>query len=236
MFYLFIICAVLGGTIMVGQMVLTLVGALGDAGGDGGHGFGGDAHDSGGDFHADAHDVSGNGHEGDVHSGEGHDSQTQAHVHDHGSSVFFRMLSIRTLVAALAFFGLAGLAAHAAEWTQLGQLVVALLTGFAAMYGVFWVMQALGRLRSEGTIRIQRAVGKEASVYLRIPAERRGAGKVHVQLQHRTMEYAAVTAGPEVRTGEKVIVIAVIGPDTLEVEPIAGSQPAIQLSERTTHA
>ena len=234
MFYLFVVCAVLGGTIMICQMVLTLIGLAGESlhvevPHGTGHEFGGDLHgDAGGDLHGDA----GGDLHGDVHADAAH----AAHADDaHGSMWMFKALSFRTLVAATAFFGLAGLAANAAELAAITQFAVALAAGIAAMYGVFWMMQTLYRLRSEGTVRVQRAIGREATVYLRIPAQRLGAGKVLVDVQNRTMEYSAMTGGPELPTGVKVVVVDVISPDTLEVKALDSTGEVAPESERKSY-
>ena len=86
------------------------------------------------------------------------------------------------------------------------------------MVAVYWMMQGLRQLRAEGTVRIHRAVGRHGNVYLRIPANRSGSGKIQFNLQNRTMEYLAVTAGPELPTGSKVVVVGVVNPTTLEVQ------------------
>ena len=80
-------------------------------------------------------------------------------------------LSFRTIVAALAFFGLAGLAAQSAEASTPMTLGIALAAGLAAMYAVYGMMQLMYSLRAEGTVHIQRAVGREGTVYLRIPRQ-----------------------------------------------------------------
>ena len=63
----------------------------------------------------------------------------------------------------------------------------------------FWTY--LTRQEAEGTVRINRALGAEATVYLRIPGNRQGAGKIQINLQNRTMEYLAVTLGDAIPTG-----------------------------------
>jgi hypothetical protein len=228
---IFIFCATVGGIIMVCQLVLSLVGLAGDSlevdvSGDVGHDFGGDFHgDTGGDFHG-----------GDLHADTGaemtaHDvAGTDAHVEQaaagHGSSSLFAVISFRTVVAAMAFFGLAGLAADAGLATEDGKapmvpvLAIAVAAGLGAMYGVYWMMQLLYRLKSEGTVRVEHAVGLRGTVYLRVPAERSGIGKIQLNLQNRTMEYAAVTAGPEIPTGATVVVVNLVAPDTLEVRGV----------------
>ena len=76
-------------------------------------------------------------------------------------------------------------------------LLVSLAAGAAAMFAVYWMMRGLQALQAEGTVRIQRAVGQHGNVYLRVPANRSGSGKIQFNLQNRTMEYLAVTSGPE---------------------------------------
>ena len=68
--------------------------------------------------------------------------------------------------------------------------------------------------------RIDRAVGCTGTVYLRVPGAKGGAGKVHLALQNRTVEYQAVTAGEEIPTGKPVKVVAVVNADTVEVEAV----------------
>ena len=70
----YLVCAVVGGTVLVCQFVMTLLGLGGD-------------HDAGGD-----HDVA-------------HDAGHHEAGHDHDSSWLVGVLTFRTLVAALAFFG-----------------------------------------------------------------------------------------------------------------------------------
>jgi len=219
---IFVFCAAVGGTIMVCQLILSIVGLAGDSTDtDVGHDFGGDLHaDTGGDIHADA------GPDVDAHDVAGADAHTEQAALGHGSSSLFAVISFRTVVAALAFFGLAGLAADAglaAEGVDapiLPVLAIAIAAGLAAMYGVYWMMQLLYRLKSEGTVRVDHAVGLHGTVYLRIPAERSGIGKIQLNLQNRTMEYAAMTAGPELPTGATVVVVNLVSPDTLEVQGV----------------
>ena len=93
------------------------------------------------------------------------------------------------------------------------------------MFLVAWMMRALHRLKAEGTVRIDRAVGATGTVYLTVPANRSGAGKVTLVVQERTMEYQAVTSEhSELPTGTKVVAVAVLGPGTIEVAPVPSSK------------
>lgn len=137
--------------------------------------------------------------------------------HDHGGNWLFGALSIRTAAAALTFFGLGGLTADFYGANEPAAFGVALGAGAAAFYIVAFIMQSLGKLKADGTVRIDRAIDRTGSVYLRIPASRTGMGKIHLSVQNRTVEYQAVTAGPELATGAAVRVVAVVNSDTVEV-------------------
>ncbi len=192
---LFGICAVLGGTVLVCQFVLTLFGL-------------GHAHDFVDHIPGDVGDV---GHAG---GDDGHAQQ------EHGSNWFFGIITFRTVVAALTFFGLAGLAMESGGAATGPTLIVALGSGVAAMYGVHSMMQFLAGMRADGTVRIDRAVGQTGTVYVTIPARRGGAGKIQMNLQNRTMEFPALTASDELPPGATIKVVNVVGPDTVEVERV----------------
>ncbi len=206
---IFVFCAVVGGTILVCQFVLTLVGF--------GHDLGG-----GGDL---AHDFSGDMSGGDVHSGDVHtdvthgDASTDHEASSHGSSWLFGVISFRTLVAACAFFGLAGLAAESGGLNRILQVLIASASGIAAMYGTHYLVKQLGRLGEDSTLRAGRALGREGTVYIPIPAKKASAGKIQLAVQNRIVEYEAITSGDKLPPGAKVRVVAVRG-SMLEVEPI----------------
>lgn len=211
---LFLICFAFGGTIMLLQFILTLAGLSGHGfGGDVGHDFSGDAgHGFGGDA---GHDFAGDAHGGAADGAHQADSDA-AHQ---GTNWLFAVISFRTVVAALCFFGLAGLIADSAEATAPVAVSAAVASGLAAMFGVYFLMHWLYSLRTEGTVRIWSAVGRSGTVYVPVPANKSGSGKIQINLQNRTMEYLAMTAGGHLPTGAKVVVTDVITSDTLEVQP-----------------
>jgi membrane protein implicated in regulation of membrane protease activity len=156
-----------------------------------------------------------------MHTDAAHDGHADGH---HDPNWFFRVLSFRAIVASLAFFGLSGLAAHAADLGRPVTLLIAFASGATAIAVVFWIMRAMQTLQAEGTIRIERAVGKIGTVYLRIPANEAESGKVQLNLQNRTVEYLAMTSGSELSTGTKVEVVGIISPTTVAVVPVTGPE------------
>src|SRR5262249_30087649 len=147
-YWVFLICGLFGSTIVVLQFVLALVG-LGEHGLDAGHSFEVSlAHDA-------PHDL---GH--DVPHEAGH-----AQVHAHDSTWTFGVVSLRAIVAGVAFFGLSGLAGLSAGLSVLTATAVAVLSGGGAFGVAHFVMTFLSRLRADGTLRIERAIGKTGTVH-----------------------------------------------------------------------
>lgn len=245
---LFLACAILGGTILVLQFLLSLVGmglesaghtdgggAIGDvadapdsAGGDVGD-FG--HHDTGGSDIG-GHDAGGHetgGHEtGDQDPANGADGHGDGNPHSHdpvdahqrSSASVVRLLTFQTIVAFLAFFGLGGLASQEASHPNSLALIVAIIAGSSAMVILAYAMKGFRSLQVDGTVRVQHAVGCRARVYLRIPEQGAGVGKVIVTIQNRAVEMKAKTPGRELKTGENALVRRLIDGQTVEVVPV----------------
>lgn len=207
MFTFFLVCAAIGGTILACQFVMTLIGFGGEGGGDG---------------HLDGQLDDASFGDADLDAASGDDAGHHAH-HGHGGdstllSWLFGFISLRSVIAGLTFFGLGGIAGMnsglSTQWTA----AVAILAGAAAMYVVTMVMKGMTKLAHDGTVRIENAVGERATVYIPIPAEKAGSGKVQIKIQNRLMEYAAIANEPEkLPTGAQVEVIDVVGAGVLEV-------------------
>jgi hypothetical protein len=194
----YLVCAIVGGTLIACQFLLTLLGL-------GGH------HDAGGDHDVGSHD--GGGHDAS------HDADHDQHQESSAASWFLSVLTFRTITAGLAFFGLTGLLLTRAETRENIALAGALAAGLLAVFIVRWLMQNLTRLNIDGTIRIDRAVGASGTVYLSVPANKAGHGKVHVLVNGRLIEYRAITPRNDLPTGSKIVVASVVDSDTVEVVP-----------------
>jgi membrane protein implicated in regulation of membrane protease activity len=197
---LFTFCALVGGTFLFCQFLMTLIGL--------GHGG----------FDVDASHVPSDSltsHAGDPL----HDDVDAAH--QHGSSWLFGIISFRTLVAAITFFGLTGMTALSAGMPVVQQLLFAVASGGAAMFAVHGLMRFLYQLGQSGTLRLKNAIGKTATVAITIPGKHRGLGKVRLTVQGRFEELAAVNSLDEtLTTGSQVIVVDVVDGNVLEVAPL----------------
>ena len=69
-------------------------------------------------------------------------------------------------------------------------------------------------------LKIGNALGRQGSVYLRIPAQGEGRGKITIEIQGRSVELAAVTDGDAIKTGAIVQVVEVLGDETVKVQTV----------------
>ena len=138
-----------------------------------------------------------------------------------GADSSLNFLSVRAIAGFLTFFGLVGWLGSGKGWGDATTGAAALAAGGSVMVMIAWIMRSFQRLSSSGNVIPENAVGKVAKVYLRIPENRSGKGKVTLSLQGRSVEFQAVSRGDALPTGADCRIVAMVGADTCEVEPLA---------------
>jgi len=128
-----------------------------------------------------------------------------------------KVLSFRTIIAGVTFFGLGGLAALTGEATQWVSVIVAIVCGFTAIFAVYYLYWSVARMTADGTLSEKTLLGSTGSVYIRIPPAKSGTGKVQVSQQGRTAEYEAMTAGDELKTGTPIVVVGIVSATIVDV-------------------
>lgn len=169
--------------------------------------------DAGPDFDA-GYDF-GHGHDFDhgFDHDHGHDS-----LEDHGHDPGLRIFTMRGLVAFFCIFGWCGLACLQGDIGVPFTLAAALTAGLAAMLSIALLLKAALKLQSDGTVSLLNAVGKSASVYIRVPARRAEHGKVNLTVQERYIEADAVTdEETDLLPGFEATVVGLATPNTLLV-------------------
>ncbi|VTR98616.1 hypothetical protein [Tuwongella immobilis] len=169
--------------------------------------------------------------------GLGDDHGHLSHSTDSGdtpSDWWWSLLSVRTLTAGATFFGLGGMLARGAEIAGDRAVLIALACGGAAMYAVNALVQWLLSFQADHTVSLNETIGCQADIYLRIPPNRTGRGKVMLTVRNRTLELDAMTEhGVLLPTGGKAIVLSVEPGETLLVGPVESESQTNQ--ETLTH-
>lgn len=111
-------------------------------------------------------------------------------------------LSIFTIKSMTAFFALGGWCGFVSQtfmpdniWAP---ILIAVGTGTVALFGVAFAMRGIARLQCSGNIVKAKLVGSTATVYVSIPENRSGRGKITLTAQGKYMEIDAVTEGERI--------------------------------------
>jgi membrane protein implicated in regulation of membrane protease activity len=135
------------------------------------------------------------------------------------SDFSFKLLSMQGLTAFFMMFGLVGLALIKANLPVALTVAGGVFAGLSAVWIISLIFSQMKRLQSDGTIKIQNAIGQSGSVYLVIPAE--GIGQVQITIQGALKIYDARSSDEQtIKTGEKIRVTEIINNNTLVVERI----------------
>lgn len=139
-------------------------------------------------------------------------------VSDLGASDFsFRFASLQTIAAFLWIAGMFGLYTDLQTGSHVISVIAGTLCGLLASYLVYKLKKMILKLQSNGAIVINKAIGHEATVYLKIPAN--GVGQVELVLQERKVFQKAVSKDKkELATGSRAKIVEVTSDSILVVE------------------
>jgi len=143
-------------------------------------------------------------------------------VYNSDSIVLISGLRVVTIRGALAFFSIGGWVIFLLADTMQAWLAILLgfLAGSVAAILLAVAMKAVMRLESSGNLDYKTAVGKTANVYIRVPKNSIGKGKVMFNHQGRMVEVDAITKGKEdLITKREVRIIGLENETTLIVKP-----------------
>ena len=131
------------------------------------------------------------------------------------------LLTFRNLVNFCLGFGWTAVLMHEKIQSSALLIVISVIVGIALVAIVMWIFKWLSGMQQTGNIDVHKsAVGCEGKVYLTIPGERKGEGKVQITINNAVREYDAVTDGETIKTGTAIKVTEVINDYTLLVEEL----------------
>ncbi len=110
-----------------------------------------------------------------------------------GDSIPFQFLSLKNIVAFFAVFGWSGIGfinAGLASWLV---ILLATICGLVMMTLMGTLFYFMSKLAESGTLKMNNAIGKLGEVYLVIPANRGGMGKVQLNVQGSLRTLDAIT-------------------------------------------
>ena len=186
------VIALITSLIFLIQMVLTFIG-IGDADTD--VDFGGDA-----DFVGDA-------------------GFSDGDTLDTGGAM--QLFTIRNFINFLLGLGWGGVCLYSVIPNTIVLSLVSILVGLLFVYIFLIIYRQLSKLERNGAYHIDDCVGQTVDVYLTIPSNRSGMGKVQISFSGSVQELSALTdSDTPLRSGSKVRVTEVIDGTTVLVEKL----------------
>lgn len=131
-----------------------------------------------------------------------------------------QLFSVRNIVNFLLGLGWGGVCWSSLISNHFLLALAAIATGCAFLILFYYMFRQMKRLETNGAFRTKDCVGQVCDVYLRIPAQRSGQGKVQVSFGGSVQEIAAVTDGDELASGTKVRIQSLIDEHTLLVSAL----------------
>lgn len=150
-------------------------------------------------------------------SGDGLEADFSGDISEAGP---FQLFSFRNLINFLLGFSWTGIAYSSVIENPTLLLLASLASGIAFVGIFFFAIGQIQKLAEDNTFRIENCLNKSASVYLAIPGNQSGKGKVMVSVKGAMHELEAVTSGPPISSGEEVIVVKIINESLIKVEKI----------------
>ena len=134
------------------------------------------------------------------------------------SDISFRMFTVRGFIAFFSIFGWSGLVMLKNQVPVGVSIFLAVIFGMLSMALVAYAFILFMKLQSNGALNINNAIGISGTVYIPIPPNRKGRGKITILVSERLSEFDAVTDEDlQISSELAVTVVAVTGENTLVV-------------------
>lgn len=141
-------------------------------------------------------------------------------------------LRILTIRGAFTFLAIGG-------WTAYGfadlvhpllAIFFGVLFGFIAAFLLALVFRAFPKLENKGNLDYKNAIGKSGSVYIKVPKNHNGTGKVNLTFQEHYVEVDAVTDDQEdLTTGMAITVLRLENESTVIVTKLSDEQKTTKI-------
>ncbi len=130
----------------------------------------------------------------------------------------FTLFSVRSILAFFTFFSWSGIIILNQGGGTLSAVIAGTLAGTGAMFLVAWMFYQAMKLEEEGNMKIEDAIMAIGKVYLAVPGNRSGSGKIQLTLGGGLREFDAVTDdGLPIQTGVEIQVIDILDNNILLV-------------------
>lgn len=137
-----------------------------------------------------------------------------------GADTPFQLFSLRNLVNFLLGFSWTGISFYSSISNKPLLITIAFAVGILFVYLFFLVIRQLQKLAEDNSFKIKNTLNKTAEVYLTIPENKKGKGKIIISVNGAFHELEAMTEKDKIQSGSTVKVVKIDNNNILIVETI----------------
>ena len=137
-----------------------------------------------------------------------------------GGDAPFQLFTFRNMINFLLGFSWTGLSFYNLIESPALLIALSFLVGAGFLVLFFLIIRQIERLAEDNSFRINHALNKTASVYLPIPAQKKGSGKIQVSVRGSFHELDAITENEKIETSATVRIIKIESNNLVVVERI----------------
>ena len=130
---------------------------------------------------------------------------------DTDGGIGFQFMTFKNLIGFFTIFAWAGLACIKNDVGMFSTILISVISGLAMMFIMAGIYYLLSTMVDDGTLKVKNAIGRLGEVYMNVPPNGEGIGKIHITIQGSMREMSAITNETEmIKMGTVVKVLEVI--------------------------
>lgn len=137
-----------------------------------------------------------------------------------GADAPFQLFSLRNLINFLLGFSWTGISFYTTISNKPLLIVLSLVVGVIFVYLFFIIIRQVQKLAEDNSFKITNTLNKTAEVYLTIPENKKGKGKIMISVNGSFHELEAMTENDKIQSGAVVKVVRIENDNILLVETI----------------
>lgn len=138
----------------------------------------------------------------------------------HSTETPLQLFSFRNLINFLLGFGWGGISFYKIIENESLLILTAFIIGILFVAIFFFIIKQLLKLSEDNSFQFEQLINKNGEVYLKIPANKTGKGKVQVSFRGSVRELDAITEGEVIESGQAIKIIRIENNNLLIVEKI----------------
>jgi membrane protein implicated in regulation of membrane protease activity len=148
-----------------------------------------------------------------------HDASGHSDAGGTDDGIPFQFFTIKNMVAFFTILGWSGIACVNAGLSHWTTIVISVICGLLMMVFMASIFYFMSKLTESGNLNVKNAINKTGTVYIPVPASRKGEGKVQINVQSSLRELDAITDETEtISTGTLIVVTDVLNNNILVVK------------------